>query len=91
MAEDPNTAVALHYDPSGEDLPKVVAKGRGAIAEQIIAVAEEHGVAIRRDKDLVEILDQLDINTPIPVAAFAAVAEILAHLYRVNEKMGKDN
>lgn len=89
MAEDPNTAVALRYDPADDHLPRVVAKGRGAVAEQIIAVAEEHGVTIRRDGDLVEVLDQLDIDAPIPVAAFAAVAEILAHLYRVNEEMGK--
>ena len=67
----------------------MVAKGHGPIAEQIIAVAKEHGVAVRRDRDLVDVLDRLEINTPIPVAAFAAVAEILAHLYRVNDEMGQ--
>lgn len=89
MAKDPDIAVALHYDPKGDDVPRVVAKGHGAIAEQIIAVAVEHGVIIRRDQDLVEVLDLLEINAPIPVAAFAAVAEILAHLYRVNDGMAK--
>lgn len=89
LAKDPDTAVALRYDPKGDDLPRIVAKGRGAIADQIIAVAKEHGVAVRRDQDLVEVLDRLEINAPIPVAAFAAVAEILAHLYRVNDEMGK--
>lgn len=88
MSKDPDKAVALRYDADGEHLPRVVAKGHGAIAEQILAVAKEHGVAVRRDRDLVEVLDRLEINAPIPVAAFAAVAEILAHLYRVNEKMG---
>ncbi len=87
MAEDPNIAVALRYESKEDDVPRVAAKGRGAIADQIIAVAKDHGVTIRRDQDLVEILDQLEINAPIPVAAFAAVAEILAHLYRVNEGM----
>lgn len=90
MAKDPNTAVALRYDPEGDDLPRVVAKGRGAIAEQIIAIAEEFGITVHRDQDLVGVLDQLEINAPIPVAAFAAVAEILAHLYRVNDDMGKN-
>lgn len=89
VSEDPTTAVALGYDRDGDDLPKVMAKGRGAVAAQIIAVAEEHGVAIHRDEDLVEVLDRLEIDAPIPVAAFAAVAEILAHLYRLNDDMGK--
>lgn len=89
MAKDPDVAVALGYERDGDDLPRVLAKGRGAIAAQIVAVAEEHGIAIRRDEDLVEVLDRLEIDAPIPVAAFAAVAEILAHLYRVNDKMGK--
>lgn len=90
MAENPEKAVALRYDPEGDDLPRVVAKGRGAIAEQIKAVAAEHGVVIRRDRDLVEVLDSLEIDAPIPLAAFAAVAEILAHLYRTNEAMEKE-
>ena len=89
VTEEPTTAVALGYDRDGDDLPRVVAKGRGAIAAQIIAIAEEHGVAIHRDEDLVEVLDRLEIDAPIPVAAFAAVAEILAHLYRLNDHMGK--
>ncbi len=88
MADEPKAAVALRYDPDGQDLPRVAAKGKGAIAEQIIAVAEAHGIAVRRDQDLVDVLEQLDINAPIPLAAFAAVAEILAHLYRMNERMG---
>ncbi len=90
MSKDPDTAVALRYDPEGGDLPRVVAKGHGAIAEQIISVAEEFGITVHRDQNLVEVLDQLEINAPIPVAAFAAVAEILAHLYRVNDDMSKN-
>ena len=90
VSKDPDTAVALRYDPNADDLPRVVAKGHGAIAEQILAVAEAHGVPIRKDRNLVEVLDRLDINAPIPVAAFAAVAEILAHLYRVNDDMSKE-
>jgi flagellar biosynthesis protein len=85
MDQDPKTAVALGYNWEGDDLPRVLAKGRGAIAAQIIAIAEEQGIAVHRDEDLVEILDRLEIDSPIPVAAFAAVAEILAHLYRLNK------
>lgn len=89
VTQDPKTAVALGYDRHGDDLPRVLAKGRGAIAAQIIAIAEEHGIAIRADEDLVAVLDQLEINAPIPVSAFAAVAEILAHLYKLNDSMGR--
>jgi flagellar biosynthesis protein len=57
---------------------------------QIIAVAEAHGIAVRQDEDLAAMLDLLDIDAPIPVAAFAAVAEILGHLYRVNDRMRQE-
>ncbi|MBX6320975.1 MAG: EscU/YscU/HrcU family type III secretion system export apparatus switch protein, partial [Rhodospirillaceae bacterium] len=50
------SAVALHYEPHKAEAPRVVAKGRGPIAEQIIAVARAHGVAVREDHDLAQIL-----------------------------------
>lgn len=84
---DPDLAIALRYDPDGDDAPHVVAKGRGAIAAQIVALAREHRVAIRRDRDLAALLGALKIDCPIPVAAFTAVAEILAHLYRANRQL----
>lgn len=87
--EDPDVAIALSYDPERADPPKVAAKGRGAIAAQIVAVAQEHGVAVRRDRSLAQLLDTLEVDTPIPVAAFAAVAEILAHLYRTNQRLAR--
>jgi flagellar biosynthesis protein len=85
--KDPDLAVALRYDPDRDDAPRVVAKGRGAIAAQIVALAREHRVAIRRDRDLAALLGALKIDSPIPVPAFAAVAEILAHLYRANRQL----
>ncbi len=85
--EDSDLAVALSYDPDRTAVPRVVAKGRGAIAAQIVALAREHGVAVRRDRDLAALLGTLEIDCPIPIAAFAAVAEILAHLYRANRQL----
>ena len=82
--DERETAVALRYRPDEDDLPRLSAKGRGPVARQIVAVAEAHGVAVRRDVELVQLLDALDVDSPIPLAAFAAVAEILAHLYRRN-------
>lgn len=87
--EDPDLAIALRYDPDGDDPPRVAAKGRGAIAAQIVAVARDHGVAVRRDRTLAQLLGSLQIESPIPVAAFAAVAEILAHLHRADQQLAK--
>lgn len=75
-------AVALRYDPNREEAPRVVAGGKGHMAEQIIRIAIDQGISIHKDADLVEILAKLDIDTLIPVEAFAAVAEILSYIYR---------
>jgi len=77
-------AVALGYDRTKDQAPRVLAKGRGLIAEQIIRVAEEHGIVIREDANLVEILEKLDIDAIIPLEAYAAVAEILNYVYKTN-------
>lgn len=88
MAEPPvkprpqQKAVALRYDPQREEAPRVVASGQGFVAEQIVRIALDHGITIRQDADLVEILAKLDIDALIPLEAFAAVAEILSYIYR---------
>ncbi len=79
-------AVALRYDPKREESPRVVASGQGHIAEQIVRIALDSGITIRKDADLVEILGKLDLDTLIPVEAFAAVAEILSYVYRSQGK-----
>jgi flagellar biosynthesis protein len=78
----PQQAVALAYQ-SNDSAPRVVAKGRGAIAEQIIERAREHGVAIHESKELVALLLQVELDEHIPPALYRAVAELLAWLYRV--------
>lgn len=65
-------------------LPRVVATGRGLVAEQILELAFANGVKVREDADLVQILAAIDVDTQIPVEAIVAVAEILAHVYRAN-------
>jgi flagellar biosynthesis protein len=77
-------AVALKYDREKDQAPRVVATGREKMADQIIAVAEAHGIEIRRDSDLAEILSKLDVDSLIPLEAYASVAEILSYLYRKN-------
>lgn len=77
-------AVALKYEMGNQSLPKVIATGRGTVAEQILELAFANGVKVREDADLVEILSAVDLDTEIPVEAIVAVAEILAHVYRAN-------
>ncbi len=77
-------AVALTYDREEDQAPRVAAKGKGYIAEAIIDLAKKHGVEIREDRDLALLLSKIEIDTPIPVEAYAAVAEILAYIYKAN-------
>lgn len=84
--EDQDLAIALRYHPDGDDAPRVTA---GPIAAQIVAVARDHGVAVRRDRSLAQLLASVAIDSPIPVAAFAAVAEILTVLYRVDQQLAR--
>ena len=78
------TAVALSWQAGVDPAPKVVATGQGAIAERILELAFAHGVKVRTDPDLTQILAAVDVDTTIPVEAFVAVAEILAYLYQAN-------
>ncbi len=77
-------AIALQYDPEKDNAPRVVAGGRGSIAEQILQIAFAQGLKVREDPDLAELLTAIDIDSEIPVEAFAAVAEILIYVYRAN-------
>ncbi|MFX8685003.1 EscU/YscU/HrcU family type III secretion system export apparatus switch protein, partial [Acinetobacter baumannii] len=61
--------------------------GRGAVAEQILAIAFANGVKVREDADLVEILSLIDVDSPIPLEAFAAVAEILRYVYQAEHRL----
>jgi len=79
-------AVALRYDKEQDESPRVVAKGAGEIALKIIALAEEYGIPVREDADLTEILARLNLNENIPAATYLVVAEILAFVYRSNDK-----
>ena len=80
-------AIALAYDPFLDALPRVVASGKGGIAEQILRIAFEHKVKVRQDKTLTEMLSLLEIESEIPVATIVAVAEILSYVYRENGKI----
>jgi len=80
-------AVALKYDRKKDNAPRVIAKGRGEIAEKIIEVAKAHNVPLYEDKNLIQILEALDLETEIPSELYRAVAEVLAFIYRLNERI----
>ena len=77
-----HSAVALAYR-NGEAAPKVVAKGRGLVAEQIIAVAAEAGVYVHESKELVSLLMDIDLDRQIPPTLYRVIAELLAWLYHI--------
>ena len=77
-------AVALSYNAAQDAAPRVVAKGKGAQAEEILRLAFANDVKVREDADLAALLSAVELDTEIPLAAFTAVAEILSYLYRLN-------
>lgn len=76
------SAVALAYSQT-DAAPRVVARGRGLVAEQIIARAREHGVYVHESPELVSLLLQVDLDQRIPPQLYIAVAELLAWIYRL--------
>ena len=77
-------AVAIKDRSQSLTMPSVVASGQGTLAEQILQIAWANNIKVREDADLVEILAAIDVDSEIPIEAFAAVTEILAYVYRVN-------
>lgn len=84
-AKTPKAAAIADSSVAG-DMPRVIASGTGGVAEQILQVAWANGVKVREDADLVEVLAAIDVDSEIPIEAFAAVAEILAYVYLANNE-----
>jgi flagellar biosynthesis protein len=82
-------AVAIKYRAEEDRSPRVVAKGEGLVAQAIKAIAAQRGIPIKRDDDLVELLAQVEIDREIPAELYAAVAEVLAWIYKANDAMKK--
>ena len=85
MNHDPSRqTVALRYESKRDAAPKLVAKGRGYLADKILELARLHNIPIRQDRNLVQILSRLDLEEEIPTEVYKAVAEILAFIYRLS-------
>jgi flagellar biosynthesis protein len=79
-------AAALGYNKDKDKAPRVIAKGDGHIAQNIIKIAELHKLPIRKDEDLIELLSKVEINKEVPQALYKAVAEIFSFIYKVTNK-----
>ncbi len=87
----PKQAIALEYDPADE-APRVIASGRGALAERIIEKAKEADIPIHRDDKLADTLSRLEIGDMIPPELYEVVAEILIFvdsMDKIKEKMAR--
>lgn len=88
--ENRKEAVALSFSPEQSEAPKVIAKGKGLVADSILKKAQENGVPIQEDPNLVQLLGQLNLNESIPEELYQAVAEVFAFIYRLDQINGKN-
>jgi flagellar biosynthesis protein len=82
-------AVALRYNEDKEAAPRVLARGAGNVAQKILDIAREEKIPVREDPDLVEALAKLDVGSLIPTELYPAVAEVLAYVYRQNQRYAR--
>jgi len=80
------SAVSIQYEKGENGAPKVTAKGQGLVAEKIIAMAEEQNIPIKSDKDLMALLEKIDVGQEIPESLYKIVAELLAWVYTLNKE-----
>lgn len=85
LVNPPDIAVALHYD--GESTPRVTARGKGAVAEQIIERARQHNIPLHADEGLANVLAKVPLGNEIPRELYLAVAEVIAFAYSLSGKM----
>lgn len=86
----PKKAVALKYDAKNNAAPKVVAKGKGHVAENILKAAKSNSVPVYQNKSLVNMLMALEIDKEIPAELYTTVAEVLAYVYRIDKRHEQD-
>jgi flagellar biosynthesis protein len=79
-------ATALQYNAAHDGAPRVVASGQRKVAEQILAEAKKHNIAIYEDTALTLALSAVNLGEEIPPELYQVVAQVLAYIYRVSEK-----
>ncbi|MET3925421.1 EscU/YscU/HrcU family type III secretion system export apparatus switch protein [Devosia sp. 2618] len=92
MTDDPkkrDVAVALQYEKGSRAAPRVVAKGRGHLADKIVALAEENGIVIEANPVLAEALSGVELDETIPLELYEAVAIVIGFVLRVGSQTNK--
>ena len=84
-------AASLKYDEKSSNAPKLTAYGKGAIANNIIDVAKQHNIPIKKDEDMLEMLSVIEVNEEIPTELYKAVAEVFSFIYGVSNDQKKDD
>ncbi|WP_332689948.1 EscU/YscU/HrcU family type III secretion system export apparatus switch protein [Devosia sp.] len=87
MSDDPKPralAVALQYEKGTREAPRVVAKGRGLLADRIVELAQENGVIVEANPVLAEALSGVEIDDTIPLELYEAVAIVIGYVLRVS-------
>lgn len=79
-------AAALRYNKEKESAPRVIAKGKGEAAQNIIKIAELHNLPIKKDEDLIELLSKVELDKEVPAELYKAVAEVFSFIYKVTNK-----
>jgi len=87
-SKQPEAAIALKYD--GAQAPNVSATGQNAVAREMIAIAEEHGIPLYEDPELAALLGRLDLGEEIPETLYYVIAEILAYAFYLQGKTPAD-
>ena len=80
----PQEAVAIRYDRDRENAPRVVAKGKGYVAEQLLAIARRHAVPVYQNQTVTQLLMAVELDREIPPELYQAVANVLAYVYRMD-------
>lgn len=89
MSETPRDralAVALHYEKGTRDAPRVVAKGRGLVADRIVQLAQENDIVIEANPALAEALGGIELDETIPLELYEAVAVVIGYVLQVGIK-----
>ncbi len=81
--DNPDKAVALEY---GKLAPRVLSVARGNLVKKVLQIADDKGITVYRDKDLVEVLSVLKPGEEVPEKLFKAVATVMAYCYNINDK-----
>jgi len=87
MTDQRSLAVALHYEKQDAGAPRVIASGRGAIGEKIVATARAHGVPVENNPGLAAALADVEIGEEIPLELYKAVAEVLIFILRMSGRV----